>query len=315
MLIVEVCIETADDARAAASGGADRLELCRDLSSGGLTPNPEVVREVVAATLRPVVAMLRCRPGNFLYSESELTGMEQDVLLLLEAGASGIVFGAVDDTGMPHLSAVRRIRAAIDAAVGKDQRAELVFHRAFDEVPDQPSALERLIDLGVDRVLTSGHPEGVAAGLDRLAELITLAGERITVMPGGGIRADNIAELMRRTGAREIHFSARAQASDPTDAERVRELASLAQRYSLDSAPYPGGLAVLLLLHFFAACSVLLGIGSGGYYTRYTYLGEDGGLLCESESGWKLNSWVAFFFAIAATFWWMAHRVAKRRVG
>lgn len=229
MILVEVCIETPDDARAAASGGADRLELCRDLPCGGLTPNLDSVREVVAATTRPVVAMLRCRPGDYLYSESELANMEKEVAPLLEAGASGIVFGALDATGMPDAASVRRIRAAIDLAASDVRRAELTFHRAFDEVPDQSAGLDSLVELGVDRILTSGHPDGVTSGLDRLTELIALAGERITVMPGGGIRPDNIVDLLRRTGARELHFSARAKASDPTHAERVRELATLAQ--------------------------------------------------------------------------------------
>lgn len=215
-------METSADARAAACGGANRLELCRDLASGGLTPDLDVLREVVSATTLPVVAMLRCRPGNFLYSESELTGMEQEVRSLLEAGASGIVFGAVDDTGMPHLSAVRRIRAAMDAWSGDEAPRTLVFHRAFDGVPDPVGALETLVNCGVDRVLTSGHPNGVDAGLDQLRVLVAAARGRIEILPGGGVTGENIKEVVAAAGGRGVHFSARAGARR-TDAAAVRE--------------------------------------------------------------------------------------------
>lgn len=168
-ILAEVCIETAADAVAAAEGGADRLELCADLTVGGLTPSLDAVHEVLGATPLPVVAMVRCRDGDFHYASDELVGMDKQAQTLLAMGAVGIVFGAVDVEGMPQAEALRRLRAAADRA--SRGRAELVFHRAFDAMPDKHAALDLLVDCGVDRVLTSGHPDGVAHGMNVLADL------------------------------------------------------------------------------------------------------------------------------------------------
>ena len=226
-ILVEVCLESAADAVAAAAGGADRLELCADLAAGGLTPSVDAVHEVLAATRLPVVAMVRCRGGDFDYSSAEHGEMGKQAQTLLAMGVAGIVYGGLDEDGMPAVEALRRMRAAANTA--SRGRAELVYHRAFDHVSDPHAALEVLIDCGVDRVLTAGHPDGVMHGLDLLAELVAQAGERITVMPGGGVRADNVAEVLRRTGAREVHFSARPDPATATDAAAVRTLVAGAQ--------------------------------------------------------------------------------------
>lgn len=281
MVLTEVCIETPDDARAAAAGGADRLELCRDLSVGGLTPDLALLREVVAATSLPVLAMLRCRAGDFHYSEAELAEMEAQVAPLLDAGASGIVFGAVDAEGMPDPAALHRIRAAIVAAPASatprptpaTTRRELVFHRAFDIAPDQAAALESLIHCKVHRVLTSGHPDGVTHGLERLATLLTQAGQRITVMPGGGIRPDNAAALAALPGLREVHFSARATATDRTEAARVRALADAARLASQREATGEPGRSTRILGASLGLCMILVGFGSGCHYKTHVGMG------------------------------------------
>ncbi len=210
----EVCIESAADARAAAAAGADRVELCGDLSVGGVTPAPAELRATREAGL-PVAAMLRPRGGGFVYDEAELRRMEEDAPRLAEAGAAALVFGALTADGRVDLRAVDRLVAA---AAGLD----LVFHRAFDEVADRAAALEQLVERGFARVLTSGGAPEVVAGTPALRELVEQAGERIVVMPGGGVRAANLAAVLRGCGAREIHFSGKAAYGVATTVEDLR---------------------------------------------------------------------------------------------
>ncbi len=210
----EVCIESAADARAAAAVGADRVELCGDLSVGGVTPAPAELRATREAGL-PVAAMLRPRGGGFVYDEAELRRMEEDAPRLAEAGAAALVFGALTADGRVDLRAVDRLVAA---AAGLD----LVFHRAFDEVADRAAALEQLVERGFARVLTSGGAPEVVAGTPALRELVEQAGERIVVMPGGGVRAANLAAVLRGCGAREIHFSGKAAYGVATTVEDLR---------------------------------------------------------------------------------------------
>jgi copper homeostasis protein len=218
-IVAEVCIESAADAAAAEAGGADRLELCADLAAGGLTPSVDTVHEVLAATRLPVVAMVRCRGGDFRYTSDEHAEMGKQAQTLLALGVSGIVYGSVDAEGMPEIESLRRMRAA--ASTASRGRAELVFHRAFDHVRDPLVALEMLIDCGVDRVLTSGHPDGVEAGVEALRQLVEAVDGRITVMPGGGVREENLAAIVTATGAKEIHFSARPDPHVPTEATAI----------------------------------------------------------------------------------------------
>ncbi len=214
-VLTEVCIESAADARAAAAAGADRVELCGDLSVGGVTPAPAELAETLSSAGLPVAAMLRPRGGGFVYDEAELRRMEQDAPRLRDGGAAAAVFGALRAGGALDLAALERL---VRAAEGMD----LVFHRAFDEVPDRAAALELLIELGFSRVLTSGGQPEVVAGIPALRELVAQAGERIVVMPGGGVRAGNLAQVVARTGAREIHFSGKRAYGEPTLVEDLR---------------------------------------------------------------------------------------------
>jgi len=218
-ILAEVCLESAADAMAAEAGGADRVELCSDLAAGGLTPEVDTVHDVLAATRLPVVAMVRCRGGDFRYTSDEHAEMGKQAQTLLALGVSGIVYGGVDAEGMPQIESLRRMRAAANTA--SRGRAELIFHRAFDSLRDPFAALEMLIDCGVDRVLTSGHPDGVDAGLETLRRLTEAADGRITVMPGGGIREHNLAAVLAATGAQEVHFSARPDPAAVTEAGAV----------------------------------------------------------------------------------------------
>ena len=199
--LLEVLVDSVESARAAASGGADRLELCQNLFEGGTTPSAGLLATVRRAVDLPCQVMIRPRGGDFLYSECEFEVMRHDLLVARELGAAGVVLGL--------------LRA--DGTVDSERTLELVnlarpmtvtFHRAVDMTRDPLEALETLIGIGVDRVLTSGGEATVLEGLETIAEMIRKAEERIIVMPGGGIRERNVERVLKATGARELHVSA-----------------------------------------------------------------------------------------------------------
>lgn len=197
---VEIVCCSVEDALAAEAGGADRIELCVALSSGGLTPSLGLLQEVKARTSLPVIAMVRPRAGGFVCSEAELAVLERDAELLAAHGADGIVFGTLTSSGNIDTDACRRI-------AGKALGQQLVFHRAFDLTPDPFLALETLISLGFTRVLTSGQRNTALEGAETLRQLQEQAAERIEILPGGGIRAHNVLEVLERSGCRQIHLA------------------------------------------------------------------------------------------------------------
>jgi copper homeostasis protein len=197
---LEVCISSLADALAAVDGGADRLELNIAIELGGLTPSVGLLREVKDAVRVPVMVMVRPRAGGFCYSPDEQRLILRDAELLLDAGADGIAAGAllpnhtVDCTFWQEF--VRRFSSR-----------ELIFHRAFDVVPDQEIALRTLIDLGTTRVLTSGGCKTALEGASQIAQLVQCAAGRIQLLPGSGIVAEHIGELLARTGCDQVHGS------------------------------------------------------------------------------------------------------------
>lgn len=201
-LFCEVCVDSLAGALAAMEGGADRLELCGPLSLGGITPSLGLVRAVRAHCPLPLMVMIRPHDRDFCYSELELDVMLRDIQALRDEGIAGFVFGALTPDGRIDRSATERLVAA-------SQPFETTFHRAFDEVGDQPAALESLIDLGITRILTSGGVSSAADAVEPLRRLVDQAGPRLIVMPGGGLDEANIAAVRKGTAARELHFSAR----------------------------------------------------------------------------------------------------------
>lgn len=200
-VIVEGCVTTVEEAVRCAEAGADRLELCESLDTGGLTPSVELVTTVVAAVDIPVFAMVRPRPGDFVHGSAEVARMLADIAALLSAGVSGIVAGV--------LGADRRVdQEAMRGMVEAVRPLPMTFHRAFDQVPNMDEALETLVSLGVARVLTSGGADTAIRGMDVLAGLVKRSAGRLVVMPGGRVRASNVAELVRRTAAVEVHARA-----------------------------------------------------------------------------------------------------------
>ncbi len=199
----EICANGVESCIAAQEGGADRVELCADIPEGGTTPSYgeiKIARKMLRGTLLHVI--IRPRGGDFLYSNLELQRMEEDIDIARECGADGIVFGCLTADGSIDMEANRRL---MKHAKGLNT----TFHRAFDRCNDPEKALEQLIELGFQRVLTSGQRPTAAEGAALLRRLNQLSAGRITILAGCGVNEENIKELQAQTGLHEFHFSAR----------------------------------------------------------------------------------------------------------
>ena len=198
----EICANSAESCVAAQAGGAHRVELCASMPEGGTTPSfgeIRLARKLIDIRLHVII---RPRGGDFLYTPLELDIMEEDIHMARQAGADGVVFGCLTPEGDLDMPAMRRLMKISEGM-------SVTFHRAFDYVRSPEQVLEHLIDLGVNRVLTSGQQPTAMQGASLLAELVRQAAGRIVIMPGCGVNEWNIAELAARTGASEFHFSAR----------------------------------------------------------------------------------------------------------
>lgn len=200
--LLEVAAGSLASALAAESGGADRIELCASLDDGGTTPSHGTITVVRDRVHLPLHVLIRPRTGDFCYDEDDVAVMLRDVEACTSLGCDGVVIGALDADGNVDEPACR-------ALIGAARSLGVTFHRAFDAARDQASALETIIALGCERVLTSGGEATALAGAARIAELVRQAGDRARVMAGAGITPDNVHEIASRTGARELHASAR----------------------------------------------------------------------------------------------------------
>jgi renalase len=198
---LEIAVSTPDEAVRAKYGGADRLELSAALEVGGVTPSLGMFRAVRAAVDLPSYVLLRPRPGGFCYTNRELDSMLADAEEFMSAGAAGLVFGILTADGSIDGRSCQRLVSLA--------RGHAVFHRAFDFLPDPLLAIDELIELGFERVLTSGGDSTAKAATARLAALIQHAGRRIEILPAGGIRPDNVADVVRETCCDQVHSSAR----------------------------------------------------------------------------------------------------------
>lgn len=198
---LEVSIEGVDGLLVAQENGADRVELCASVLEGGITPSIGMVREALRRARIPVFVIVRPRGGDFLYSEAEFESMRQDVMALKDLGVPGVVTGCLTAGGeVDEQRTAELLRLA--------RPMSFTFHRAFDMVRDPVQALEALIKLGVDRLLTSGQRGTAVEGLANLKHLGLVANGRIIVMPCGSIRAANVGQVCRETGLWELHFAA-----------------------------------------------------------------------------------------------------------
>lgn len=197
-LLFESCVDSLTAAVASAEGGAGRLELCARLDVGGLTPDAALIREVVTAVPIPVRAMVRPRGGSFVYDAAERQSMADAITAMLEAGVHGIVTGALDARGDVDVDLMRRL---VDIA----RPLPVTFHRAIDEARDPLGALDALLGLGIDRVLTSGGRARAIDGAATIAALAARAQGRLTIVAGGGVRAHNVAAVVQGSGVGEVH--------------------------------------------------------------------------------------------------------------
>ena len=200
--LLEVAANSLASALAAEAGGADRVELCTGLELGGLTPSWAQIAQVRERLSIPLYVLIRPRAGDFLYNDDELSTMQRDIETCLSLGCDGVVFGVLNADG--HVD-VARCRPLMLVANGMG----VTFHRAFDMAFDAPRALEDIVSLGAERVLTSGGAASAVDGAPIIRQLIEQAAGRIVVMPGAGIKSSNIAALIAATGAMECHASAK----------------------------------------------------------------------------------------------------------
>jgi copper homeostasis protein len=214
MLVTEICGDSINDLSKALAAGAERFELNSALSLGGITPSLGLLREalqVIQAAGKPnpikIMAMARARGGGFCYDDFDFAVMLEDTRIMVENGAAGIVFGILNVDGTIDKERCRIMMQTLGTAEG-------VFHRAIDLSPDWKAALDTLCELGIRRVLTSGHAPNAEAGLHTLKEMIAYADGRIEILPGGGIRRHNVRKIIEETGCTQVHFSLRKADSE-----------------------------------------------------------------------------------------------------
>ncbi|HEV8111792.1 MAG TPA: copper homeostasis protein CutC [Planctomycetota bacterium] len=199
--MLEVCVDSIAGLLAAEAGGAQRIELCARLDLGGLSPARELLDAAIARTKLPLHVMVRPRAGDFVATAAELLAMEAEIAGLRDrGGVAGVVFGVLTPAGRVDVAATRRLLAAA-------RPLSVTFHRAFDAAADLDQALEDLVELGVDRILSSGGAADAYAGRARLGELVRRARGRLVVMAGGGVRPGNVAAILAETGVLEVHGS------------------------------------------------------------------------------------------------------------
>lgn len=216
---LEIACFNAESAIIAQENGADRVELCANMKEGGTTPDFEITQIAREKLTIDLNVMIRPRGGDFIYSDDELEQMKAEIIQFKKLKVDGFVFGILNK----------------DGSVNEEQNKELValaspipctFHRAFDEVINVYQSLETVIECGFKTILTSGQEKNVVEGIDVLGELVKKVNNRITIMPGGGLRSTNIKSLIEKTGAGFYHSSAITDSSEIADGQEVKALKS-----------------------------------------------------------------------------------------
>ncbi len=197
----------------AAQFGIDRLELCSNFPEGGETPSAGMLRFLKREIDLPIFVMIRPRGGNFVYSSKELLVMKQDIQLLGDLGADGFVFGVLDAQGSVN-------EAACESLLRAAESRPCTFHRAFDASADLSDSLEKIIQLGFQRVLTSGGKNTFTEGLDQVMALLKQAQERIIILPGGGLKAAHVSRLKESGYLKEVHASCKL--AKPADNQFIK---------------------------------------------------------------------------------------------
>lgn len=200
--ILEICAADAPSVAAAAAGGADRVELCQALDEGGLTPSAGLIMFARRFRELKTHVLIRPRGGDFVYDEDEIAVMTADIGMARKLGADGVVIGALNPDGTVDTATCRRL---IDAAGDMS----VTFHRAFDRCREPLEALQTIIGLGCNRLLTSGQAISAIRGVSLIARLVNAAGPRLSVIAAAGVNPGNTYEIVRRSHVHEVHASAR----------------------------------------------------------------------------------------------------------
>ena len=205
-MILEICANSYQSAMNAQKAGAHRIELCTELSVGGITPSFGLLKKVMAALTIPVHVLIRPRSGNFTYSDSEFKIMKEDIQQCKDLGCAGIVSGVLHANNTIDIKRTKEL-------IALSKPMSFNFHRAFDAVPKPKESLLKLINLGVDRLLTSGQKDKAEDGIELLIELKQMAKNKLIIMPGSGINQIN-SSLFKNAGFTEIHSSASKKISE-----------------------------------------------------------------------------------------------------
>ncbi|TRZ83126.1 MAG: copper homeostasis protein CutC [Sediminibacterium sp.] len=200
---LEIAVFSVEAAVTALKAGAHRIEFCENPQEGGTTPSYGSLKTLRSYTTQPVFPIIRPRGGDFLYSRSEFEVMKADLLIVKELGYLGAVIGLLNADGSIDTN---RTKELVNIA---GPTMQISFHRAFDRCNDPLIALEEIIETGCKRILTSGQVPNAADALPLLKKLVEQSGDRIIIMPGSGVRSNNIKEIIQATAAKEIHSSAR----------------------------------------------------------------------------------------------------------
>jgi len=216
-MILEIACFSYEDTLIAQEAGADRIELCKNMGAGGLTPSRKASQEACERIKIPIFIMIRPKAGSFCYSDTEFEKMKEQIRFSKKIKSNGIVFGILDEKNRVNK---RQCKELVKLA----KPLACTFHRAFDETENLEQALEDIIESGFTRVLTSGGKGNAAENIETLARLIKLAGKRIAIMPGGGIRSANMEEIISKTKCREIHSAATHKKTHRINREEIKAM-------------------------------------------------------------------------------------------
>ncbi len=199
-MIIEICANSYQSAINAQEAGADRIELCSELTLGGVTPSYGFLKRIMATLSIPVHVLIRPRSGDFTYSDQEFEIMKEDIKLCKKLECSGIVSGVLKKDQNLDIERTKEL-------INLSKPLSFTFHRAFDWVPNPEKTLQELINLKIDRILSSGQEKNAFQGQELLKDLQKIAGEKVTIIPGSGINIENVLSF-KKAGFKEVHFSA-----------------------------------------------------------------------------------------------------------
>ncbi len=219
-MVLEIACFNLESCLIAQQAGASRIELCSDYQVGGITPSKELISEVRKKINSDLFVMIRPRAGNFIYSENEFLQVQETILFCKEQNCDGVVFGILNENNEVDIERCSKL-------VSMAKPMQCTFHRAFDECSEPEKALNEISECGFYRILTSGGKGNAIENLSQFKQLIELSKNKITIMPGGGIRSQNILEIIQQTGAKEFHSAAIIDTTVIADEKEIEKMIRL----------------------------------------------------------------------------------------